>query len=147
MVTSPLGKWRCDIYDIVKLKRMAHVWRKLTRGAESRTKLPSDVLPGHVAVLVGETWWRFVTRADYLNHPIFHQLLDWADEEYGHKRNGPLAIPCDEFLFQDIITSLQCGTKWNQFSCHLADKLNWRDLVHFIQGFERRSMLSAKNVL
>ncbi|OWM82487.1 hypothetical protein CDL15_Pgr002062 [Punica granatum] len=112
---------------------MARVWRKLTRGGSSRTNPPSDVPPGHVAILVGEACQRFVIRADYLNHPIFHQLLDRAYEEYGHEQDGPLAIPCDVFLFQDIISSLERGTKGSRFSCHFVQKLDWRDSTHFLE--------------
>ncbi|KAK4783662.1 hypothetical protein SAY86_008036 [Trapa natans] len=142
MASSPNGSSRCDISNIVKLKKMAFVWRKLTGGGYRRARPPSDVPPGHVAVLVGEAFRRFVIRADYLNHRAFHQLLTWAYEEYGHQQDGPLAIPCDEFLFQDIILSLQYGTKGSQFSCYTGDKLNLnqrRDSTPLLQGFCRRS--------
>nr|POF09425.1 auxin-responsive protein saur71 [Quercus suber] len=63
------------------------------------TPHPQDVPPGHLAVKVGEASKRFVIRADYLNHPVIRQLLDQAYEENVHNKSGPLAIPCDEFLF------------------------------------------------
>lgn len=138
MASSPTRNSRYDICNAVKLKRMACVWRKLTKGGCSRTRPPSDVPPGHVAVLVGEAFRRFVIRADYLNHPVFHPLLARVYEEYGHEQDGPLAIPCDEFLFRDIISSLQYGTKGSQFSCHPGDKLNESDSTPLLQGFDRR---------
>lgn len=104
------------ICNIAKLKKNGlHAKRRLTRGSEK--KPPRDVPPGHLAVVVGEARRRFVVRADLLNHPVLRQLLDQAYEEYAHECPGPLAIPCDELLFEDIVHSLRGGTSSNQFSC------------------------------
>ncbi|KAM5559625.1 auxin-responsive protein SAUR71 [Rosa sericea] len=105
---------RGDVCNIVKLNRL-QVRRKLARGGEN--KPPQDVPRGHLAVVVGEARRRFVVRTDFLNHPVLRQLLDQAYEEYGHANPGPLALPCDEFLFEDIVHSLRGGTRTNQFSC------------------------------
>lgn len=105
---------RRDICNIVKLNRLQRRWR-LARGGEK--KPPQDVPRGHLAVVVGEARRRFVVRTDFLNHPVLRQLLDQAYEEYGYASTGPLAIPCDEFLFEDIVHSLRGGTSTNQFSC------------------------------
>lgn len=108
--------FRCDICSIVKLKRMASMWRRLV----GQKQLPRDVPPGHLAVIVGETRRRFVIRTDYLNHPVFQQLLHLAHEEYGYNKIGPLTIPCKEFFFDDILSSLRRGTSKSQFSCPVA---------------------------
>lgn len=85
------------IRRIVRLRQMLLRWRKKARlGAY-------DVPEGHVAVCVGPTMRRFVVRASYLNHPIFKKLLMQAEEEYGFCNHGPLAIPCDEFEFEEIL--------------------------------------------
>uniref|UniRef100_A0A2P2P214 Uncharacterized protein n=1 Tax=Rhizophora mucronata TaxID=61149 RepID=A0A2P2P214_RHIMU len=34
---------------------------------------------------------------------MFKNLLVQAEEEYGFRNNGPLAIPCDESLFEEIL--------------------------------------------
>lgn len=52
---------------------------------------------------MGPSMRRFVVRASYLNHPIFKKLLIQAEEEYGFCNHGPLAIPCDEFEFEEIL--------------------------------------------
>ena len=107
---------------------MAYMWRKNARS--NRKKPPADVPPGHLAVIVGETSRRFVIRADYLNHPLLQQLLDHAYEEYGFNKEGPLAIPCEELLFEDIIQSLRSCTSSRRFSCNLAlEKLELRGLT------------------
>lgn len=94
------------IRHIVKLRQMLRRWRRKAAGAatRSRSRVPSDVPAGHVAVTVGTTRRRFVVRATYLNHPIFSKLLSLAEEEYGFAAAaGPLAIPCDEAVFEEII--------------------------------------------
>ncbi|KAJ8500272.1 hypothetical protein OPV22_010824 [Ensete ventricosum] len=63
-----------------------------------------DVPAGHVAVCVGSSSRRFVVRASHLNHPVFRQLLRHAEEEYGFPScPGPLSLPCDESLFEDVL--------------------------------------------
>ncbi|KAL2468370.1 SAUR-like auxin-responsive protein family [Forsythia ovata] len=95
------------IRHIVTLRRMLRQWRKKAVAAmSSRRRIPSDVPAGHVAVTVGSSCKRFVVRATYLNHPLFKKLLVQAEEEYGFTNTGPLAIPCDESLFEEILRYL-----------------------------------------
>ncbi|MBA0775674.1 hypothetical protein Gotri_010791, partial [Gossypium trilobum] len=46
---------------------------------------------------------RFVVRVTYLNHPVFRKFLAEAEEEYGFSNQGPLTIPCDESVFEEVI--------------------------------------------
>ena len=94
------------IRHIVRLRQMLRRWRNKARMSANRSSAaapPSDVPAGHVAVCVGINCTRFIVRATYLNHPVFQKLLVQAEEEYGFANNGPLAIPCDEALFEDAI--------------------------------------------
>ncbi|XP_052174033.1 auxin-responsive protein SAUR71-like [Diospyros lotus] len=118
-MASSAEKSRFRIYNITRLKRMARKWRKMRSSGEKEP--PRDIPPGHLAVTVGEAGKRFVIRADYLNHPVFRQLLDQAYQEYGYSKDGPLTIPCDEFHFQEIIHSLRSAT--SQISCNAAEKM------------------------
>ncbi|KAL8224246.1 hypothetical protein R6Q57_019721 [Mikania cordata] len=93
------------IRHIVHLRQMLRRWRKKA-ALGSRKCIPSDVPAGHVAVCVGNNCRRFVVRATYLNHPVFHKLLVQAEEEFGFSNSGPLAIPCDEYLFEEILRFL-----------------------------------------
>ncbi|GMI91312.1 SMALL AUXIN UPREGULATED RNA 52 [Hibiscus trionum] len=96
------GIGRCSkIRHIVRLRQMLRRWRNKSRMSASR--IPSDVPAGHVAVCVGASCRRFVVRATYLNHPFFEKLLIQAEEEYGFTNQGPLAIPCDESVFEEVI--------------------------------------------
>ncbi|PIA56043.1 hypothetical protein AQUCO_00700405v1 [Aquilegia coerulea] len=68
----------------------------------------ASVPKGHVAVYVGENQKkRFVVPISYLNHPLFHALLNQAEEEFGFNHPmGGLTIPCDEDTFIDITSQL-----------------------------------------
>ncbi|EMS54722.1 hypothetical protein TRIUR3_21602 [Triticum urartu] len=48
---------------------------------------------------------RFVIPTGYLGHPVFRLLLEKAEEEFGFRHEGALAIPCDTEAFKYI---LQC---------------------------------------
>ncbi|CAH8306748.1 unnamed protein product [Eruca vesicaria subsp. sativa] len=87
------------IGSVVRIRQMLKQWRKKAHNSDP----VSDVPPGHVAVAVGVNRRRYVVRAKHLNHPIFRRLLAEAEEEYGFSNVGPLAIPCDEWLFEEII--------------------------------------------
>ncbi|KAK7345432.1 hypothetical protein VNO77_16036 [Canavalia gladiata] len=120
---------------------MACMWRKNGCGGSGK-KPPADVPRGHLAVTVGEAKRRFVIRADYLNHPLLQQLLDQAYEGYGFNKSGPLAIPCDEFLFENIIQSLRDGTHTHQSSSHVPlkklDLCLSKDSVPLLQGIDSK---------
>ncbi|XP_060171371.1 protein SMALL AUXIN UP-REGULATED RNA 12-like [Lycium barbarum] len=93
------------IRHIVRLRQMLQRWRKKA-ATTARRRIPTNVPSGHMAVLVGLNYKRFVVRATYLNHPMFKKLLSQAEEEYGFTTNGPLAIPCDEYLFEELLRYL-----------------------------------------
>ncbi|XP_039045787.1 indole-3-acetic acid-induced protein ARG7-like [Hibiscus syriacus] len=118
-MTTGLGKWS-KIRHIVRLQQMMRRWRNKARMSASR--IPSDVPSGHVAVCVGTSCRRFVVRATYLNHPIFKKLLTQAEEAYGFSNGGPLAIPCDESFFEEVIRVISRSE-----SGHSAKFLNIED--------------------
>ncbi|ESQ53641.1 hypothetical protein EUTSA_v10026506mg [Eutrema salsugineum] len=90
------------IGSVVRIRQMLKQWQKKAHIGSTNDPV-SVVPPGHVAVSVGENRRRYVVRAKHLNHPIFRRLLAEAEEEYGFSNVGPLAIPCDESLFEEII--------------------------------------------
>ncbi|GMJ07009.1 SMALL AUXIN UPREGULATED RNA 52 [Hibiscus trionum] len=99
-MSAGLGK--CSkIRHIVRLRQMLRRWRNKARISAGR--IPYDVPAGHVAVYVGTSCRRFVVRLTYLNHPVFKKLLSQAEDEYGFSNQGPLSIPCDESVFEEVI--------------------------------------------
>lgn len=136
----PAGQGKCSkIRRIVRLRQMLRRWRDKAR-MSSASRVPPDVPAGHVAVCVGAECRRFVVKATYLNHPVFKKLLSQAEEEYGFANQGPLTIPCDESLFEEVIRFIsRSSPSWSasledrRRSCHLVQAEHWpesRPLLH-----------------
>ncbi|KAK8476442.1 hypothetical protein V6N13_018008 [Hibiscus sabdariffa] len=95
----------------IQLTGLAQAKHKLQRTLSGRignvTATP-NVPKGHVAVYVGEgSRKRFVIPISYLNHPLFQDLLNRAEEEYGFNHPmGGLTIPCSEEYFISLTTLL-----------------------------------------
>jgi SAUR family protein len=82
---------------------------------------PDAVPAGHVAVCVeagsGSTR-RFVVPLAHLSHPAFRELLQKAEDEYGFPAApGPVALPCDEDHFLDVLRRVSSSPA---SSCGLA---------------------------
>ncbi|GAY34911.1 hypothetical protein WN944_008820 [Citrus x changshan-huyou] len=127
-----VGFGKCSkIRHIVRLRQMLRRWRNKARMSAAR--IPSDVPAGYVAVCVGTSCRRFVVRATYLNHPVFKKLLVQAEEEYGFTNQGPLAIPCDESLFEEAIRFISRSE-----SGHSARFVNFEDFQRYCHvGFKK----------
>ncbi|KAL8030693.1 hypothetical protein ABFX02_14G302100 [Erythranthe guttata] len=126
------------IRHIVRLRQMLRRWRK--KASMGARRLPSDVPAGHVAVTVGSSCKRFVVRATHLNHPEFKKLLVQAEEEYGFNNNGPLAIPCDEYLFEEIIRYL---TRMESSSARFTSFEDFQRCCH--EGFQSNMKFWAES--
>ncbi|GER57040.1 SAUR-like auxin-responsive protein family [Striga asiatica] len=142
------------IRHIVRIRQMLQRWRKKAATAAAR-RAPADVPAGHVAVAVGSGRRRFVIRATYLNHPLFRKLLVRAEEEYGFGNSGPLAIPCNESLFEEILRYLARtepdtnrsarSMSFEDFQryCHMGFRTNlefWADSRPLLHGGSDRSI-------
>ncbi|KAF1002515.1 indole-3-acetic acid-induced protein ARG7-like [Apium graveolens] len=132
------------IRHIVRLRIMLKRWRQ-----KAASRIPSDVPSGHVAVTVGPSCRRFVVPAKYLNHPVFRELLVRAEEEYGFNNTGPLVIPCDEWVFEEIIKCLSWSHSKNQtrfadieVNCHVGVRNNlefWPESRPLLNGITETS--------
>ena len=101
------------IPSLVCLRRAVRRWRSRTAASSRSGKNGDATVPaGHVAVCVGGTGGgegstgprRFVVRLAHLTHPAFLELLRQAEEEYGFPAApGPIALPCDEDHFLDVL--------------------------------------------
>lgn len=93
----------------IKLIKIVEAKQKIQRNISPRNgNSPSkDVPKGHFAVYVGEAHKRFVVPISYLNQPLFRELLDWAEEEFGFEHPmGCLIIPCSEGYFKSLTSLL-----------------------------------------
>ncbi|KAK2971693.1 hypothetical protein RJ640_007731 [Escallonia rubra] len=106
------------ITQIVRLKQVMQRWRTTSLrcpplhlshssddGSEhgpNRPKTPS----GSLAVYAGAERRRFVIPTRFLNLPVFVDLLDKAEEEFGYQNNGGLVLPCEAEFFAEILKFL-----------------------------------------
>ncbi|WRX16331.1 Small auxin-up RNA - like 10 [Theobroma cacao] len=98
----------------IQLIGLVHARQKLQRTLSARIRnaeATSNVPKGHIAVYVGEgNRKRFVIPISFLNHPLFQDLLNRAEEEFGFNHPmGGLTIPCSEEYFISITTILNCS--------------------------------------
>ncbi|CAM0951496.1 unnamed protein product [Alopecurus aequalis] len=77
-----------------------------------------DVPRGYCPVYVGLEQRRFVIPTSYLGHPVFRLLLEKAEEEFGFRQEGALAIPCETEAFKYI---LQCVERHDKGLAAAAD--------------------------
>ncbi|KAK1369447.1 putative Auxin-induced protein 6B [Heracleum sosnowskyi] len=114
---------KCNqIRQIVRLRQMLRRWRNTSTSTSSPPRfVPSDVPAGHVAISVGSGHTRFIVPAPYLNHPLFRKLLAQAEEEYGFNNRGPLAVPCDESVFLEILRLVSRSESSNTNSARVDD--------------------------
>nr|GMD08636.1 auxin-induced protein 10A5-like [Ipomoea batatas] len=78
-----------------------HVAKYIVRSRSTTTT--ADVPRGHLAVYVGESpdeRHRFVVPISYLNHPLFHDLLSLAEEEYGFRHPTEIQVKIPTWLEQ-----------------------------------------------
>ncbi|XP_048234460.1 auxin-responsive protein SAUR21-like [Ricinus communis] len=77
----------------------------------NNNQVADHVPKGHIAVYVGECQKkRFVVPISYVNHPLFLDLLNRAEEEFGFNHPmGGLTIPCQEHVFIDLTSRLQAS--------------------------------------
>ncbi|KAF6153706.1 hypothetical protein GIB67_000939 [Kingdonia uniflora] len=63
-----------------------------------------DVPKGYLAIMVGqgEDQMRVVVPVKYFKHPLFMQLLQEAEEEFGFDQKGTIKIPCHVKQFQYV---------------------------------------------
>ncbi|XP_066344573.1 auxin-responsive protein SAUR29-like [Miscanthus floridulus] len=123
------------ITSLVWLRRAVRRWRSRGRAADasgsSSSPRPCTAVPaGHVAVCVeaaggagsGSTR-RFVVRVAHLSHPAFRELLRQAEEEYGFPAApGPVALPCDEEHFLNILHRVSSSPAAASSCCGLATR-------------------------
>ncbi|TKY52953.1 Auxin-responsive protein SAUR32 [Spatholobus suberectus] len=72
---------------------------------EATSVVSDDVREGYFAVLAtkGGESKRFIVGLHYLNDPAFLGLLDQAQQEFGFRQKGALAIPCQPQELQKIL--------------------------------------------
>ncbi|KAM0935001.1 putative small auxin-up RNA [Dioscorea sansibarensis] len=79
-----------------------------TRSLSESPKKKKKVAPeGCVSVYVGQENKRFFVRTEVINHHLFKKLLDDAERVYGFATEGPLKLPCNVELFQEVLWEME----------------------------------------
>ncbi|TKW24055.2 hypothetical protein SEVIR_3G027451v4 [Setaria viridis] len=111
------------IPSLVWLRRTVRRWRsRATAATEASSSRSGAAVPaGHVAVCVeggGCGSRRFVVQLAHLSHPTFRDLLRQAEEEYGFPAApGPIALPCDEDHFLDVLHRVSSSSSSRSSCC------------------------------
>ncbi|KAF5198743.1 Auxin-responsive family protein [Thalictrum thalictroides] len=98
--------------------------RRTTRTKDGRNNNKNTgvrVPQGHIPVYVGDEMERFLVSAEFLNHPIFLQLLNKSAQEYGYEQQGVLKIPCAVLVFRRVLHVLQFGDFDDELKRHFFD--------------------------
>jgi len=80
------------------------------RNKQRRQRKKPCVAPhGCLCVYVGPERERFVIKIEIANHPLFRELLEGAEREYGYRNDGPLWLPCHVEFFCEALTEMEIG--------------------------------------
>lgn len=90
------------------VKKCASFGRKQSYNNIAEDGLPLDVPKGHFAVYVGENRSRYIVPISYLTHPEFQYLLQQAEDEFGFQHELGLTIPCEEAVFETLMSTFKC---------------------------------------
>ncbi|XP_060174433.1 protein SMALL AUXIN UP-REGULATED RNA 51-like [Lycium barbarum] len=88
------------------LKRCSSLGKKNNYNDDDENGLPIDVPKGHFAVYIGENRTRYIIPISFLSYPQFQCLLHRAEEEFGFDHDMGITIPCEEIVFQSLISSM-----------------------------------------
>ncbi|KAL5055591.1 hypothetical protein RYX36_036273 [Vicia faba] len=88
--------------------RISNIIRRVSFSKTQGSTKGFEVPKGYLAVYVGDKMRRFMIPVSYLDQPLFQELLNEAEEEFGYNHpTGGLTIPCSEDEF------LNLTSRWN----------------------------------
>lgn len=93
---------------IAALRRRRILFPRNGEGLDSCCAVSSAMDKGHFAVYTADER-RFVVPLTYLNNPVFRQLLEMSEEEYGLLCKGPIVLPCDSVFMDHVICLIRKG--------------------------------------
>ena len=97
------------------------LWHQFSRKSKLRPGQTAPPIPkGCFSVYVGSGKERFVMKVEYANHPLFRELLEEAELEYGYDNGGPLLLPCNVETFRTVVLEMDGSDDVHQgcsFAC------------------------------
>ncbi|KAK9112237.1 hypothetical protein Scep_019756 [Stephania cephalantha] len=117
----------------MKNSTLSVLWKKICCcGSKS---FSSDLSKGHIRVRVGDSvLCKFELEANFLDHPLFEQLLQLSGEEFGYSYDGALRIACEIDLFQYLVELLRTRNP-------LAHCMDFKDLVSKFNSEHRQNVV------
>jgi SAUR family protein len=101
-----LGSWSRDMKknrsSTSPVPSIIHRSKSIGRASSIRV-VPS----GCFTVCVGPNKERFIVKMICLNHPLFQALLQQAEIEFGFASDGPLMLPCEVQIFQEVMLEIE----------------------------------------
>ncbi|CAN8302414.1 unnamed protein product [Cochlearia groenlandica] len=77
---------------------------------ETKVKTKKESLPhGCFTVYVGPKKQRIVVKTKLVNHPLFKNLLEDAETEFGYIRDGPIVLPCEVDFFFKVLADMKAN--------------------------------------
>ncbi|XP_059641189.1 auxin-responsive protein SAUR50-like [Cornus florida] len=89
-----------------KSASLKQILKRCSSLGKNNSGLPHDIPKGHFAVYIGENRSRYIVPVSWLAHPEFQSLLQRAEEEFGFNHDMGLTIPCEEVVFQSLISMI-----------------------------------------
>ncbi|XP_031124251.1 auxin-responsive protein SAUR32-like [Ipomoea triloba] len=98
-----LGK-NPSLFGLMKSKSWSH-------GLRMEKRIGVRAAPeGWLWVCVGEEKQRLLIKTERVNHPLFRELLEEAESEYGFRSDGPLIFPCEVDHFLRVLREMESST-------------------------------------
>ncbi|CAH8367303.1 unnamed protein product [Eruca vesicaria subsp. sativa] len=85
----------------------AHLENAMNNDSTGKVKKKSPPPHGCFTVYVGPTKQRIVVKTKMLNHPLFNNLLEEAETEYGYRCDGPIVLPCEVDFFFKVMADME----------------------------------------
>ncbi|CAA6663260.1 unnamed protein product [Spirodela intermedia] len=99
-----------------KWHRMAVAGRRRIASPKSDDRAPAEPSSSQSAaavpskgtfVVYSRDGGRFVVPLAYLNTPVFRELLKISEEEFGLPNDGPIVMPCEAALMEQVVSTLR----------------------------------------
>ncbi|KAH6813266.1 hypothetical protein C2S51_022284 [Perilla frutescens var. frutescens] len=95
-------------FAALRRKRISSCPRNSSSDGLDSCCVVSSVDKGHFTIYTADDR-RFVVPLAYLNNPVFRQLLEMSEEEYGLPSDGPIVLPCDSVFMDYAICLIRKG--------------------------------------
>ncbi|XP_074585499.1 auxin-responsive protein SAUR36-like [Curcuma longa] len=111
-MTAKLSDWGRLLVSRLPSFRIRGAYRKMQQGeAEAQGGPPPK---GYLSVYVGGEKEdgaprRYTVPVMYFNHPLFAELLQEAEKEFGFHHPGGITIPCPAAKFENVRTRIAAG--------------------------------------